>query len=78
MYYVYILICSEERLYTGCTDDLKQRLHRHQSGHVLATKGYLPVRLHGYMAINNKEKAFALEKYLKSGSGRAFLRKHLL
>jgi len=30
-----------------------------------------------YFAIPNKYKAFEFEKYLKSGSGRAFIKKHL-
>jgi hypothetical protein len=30
------------------------------------------------MAIADKYKAFSFEKYLKSGSGRAFIRKHLM
>jgi len=76
MYYVYILLCSDDKLYTGCTDDLKARLTRHQKGNVPATKTRLPVKLISYFAFKNKYDAFNFEKYLKSGSGRAFLKKH--
>lgn len=78
MYYVYILLCSDEKTYTGCTDNLKDRIDRHQKGQVPATKNRLPVKLITYFAFSNKYTAFNFEKYLKSGSGRAFLRKHLI
>ena len=77
MYYVYILICSDRKLYTGCTDNLKERLERHKRGHVPATENRLPVELINYIAFLDKYKAFEFEKYLKSGSGRAFIKKHL-
>lgn len=76
MYYVYCLKCSDNRTYVGCTDDLKDRISRHQKGNVPATKDRLPVRLISYFAFSNKYTAFNFEKYLKSGSGRAFLKKH--
>ncbi|MCX6816597.1 MAG: GIY-YIG nuclease family protein [Candidatus Beckwithbacteria bacterium] len=76
MYYVYILLCSDGEPYTACTDNLKERIERHKKGYVLATKDRLPIRLISYFAFSNKYTAFDFEKYLKSGSGRAFLRKH--
>jgi putative endonuclease len=78
MYYVYILLCSDQKPYTGCTNNLKDRLKRHQTGNIPATKDRLPVELLLYFAFKNKYKAFDFEKYLKSGSGRAFLKKHLI
>jgi len=44
---------------------------------VPATVKRLPLELDFYFAIKDKYKAFRLEKYLKSGSGRAFIKKHL-
>jgi len=76
MYYIYILLCSDNRTYIGCTDDLKDRLNRHNNSYVPATKDRLPVKLFSYFAFFNKYTAFNFEKYLKSGSGRAFLKKH--
>jgi putative endonuclease len=78
MWFVYILKCSDGNLYTGCTEDLDDRLKRHNSGHVLATKSRLPVVLITYIAFTDKYKAFAFERYLKGGSGRAFLNKRLV
>ena len=77
-WYVYILECDDEKPYTGCTDDLKDRIRRHQKGYVPATKDRLPIKLISYFAFSNKYTAFNFEKYLKSGSGRAFIKKHKL
>jgi predicted GIY-YIG superfamily endonuclease len=76
MYYVYILKCADGKPYTGCTNNLKERVERHEKGNVPATTNRLPIKLDFYFAINDKYKAFEFEKYLKSGSGRAFLKRH--
>jgi len=78
MYYVYILQCSDNHPYVGCCNDLQARIIRHQKGYVPATKPRLPIRLISYVAFQDKYKAFAFEKYLKSGSGRAFMKRHLV
>jgi len=77
MHYVYSLQCKDG-YYIGCTDNLKNRLDRHQKGYVPATAKRLPVKLDFYFVIKDKYKAFQFEKYLKSGSGRAFIKKHLI
>lgn len=77
MYYVYSLKCKDG-YYIGCTNDLKDRVDRHKKGQVSATADRLPVELAFYFAIRDKYKAFNFEKYLKSGSGRAFIKKHLI
>ena len=78
MYFVYILRCADNHLYIGCTNNLKDRIQRHNKGQVLATKDRLPVELIVYIVFRNKYLAYKFEKYLKSGSGRAFLKKHFL
>lgn len=78
MYYVYILRCVDKKLYTGCTDNLKDRVERHKNGYVPATIKRRPVILEMYFAFNNKYTAFEFEKYLKSGSGREFVKKHFI
>jgi len=62
----------------GCTNNLKDRINRHTKGQVDATKDRLPVELDFYIAFSNQYKAFEFEKYLKSGSGRAFIKKHCI
>ena len=78
MYYVYILRCNNGSYYTGCTEDLKARFQKHINGYVPATKPLLPVELVFYCVFKEQSKAFEFEKYLKSGSGRAFTQKRLV
>jgi len=45
-YYVYILRCSDESLYTGYTTDIASRIKTHNAGKgAKAIRGKLPVRL---------------------------------
>ena len=78
MYYVYLLICADNKTYTGCTQDLKKRFKRHEDGEVPATKNRRPLKLYCYFAFSDKYTAFNFEKYLKTGSGRAFVKRHIL
>jgi predicted GIY-YIG superfamily endonuclease len=77
-YYVYILQCADNGIYTGFTEDIMDRLARHQRGSVPATKERRPVSVVNYTAFLDKFKAIKYEKYLKSGSGRPFITRHLL
>jgi predicted GIY-YIG superfamily endonuclease len=77
-WFVYILLCADGTLYTGCTSNIEERLHRHQLMQVDYTSKRLPVKLIYFSAFNDKYKAYQFEKYLKPGSGRAFAKKHLL
>lgn len=79
MFYVYLIqsiICPDKK-YIGHTDDLKERLETHNSGGSIHTKAYRPWKLVVCICFEDKLKATAFEKYLKSGSGRAFAKKHL-
>ena len=76
-WHVYILKCKYGKIYTGCTNNLDDRLKRHNSGHVEATKRLLPVSLITYIVFNDRYLAYNFERYLKKGSGRAFAKKHL-
>ena len=79
MKYVYILqsLAAEEHFYTGITDDLKARLLKHNSGQVTHTSKFRPWRVKTYIAFTDETRAIAFEKYLKSGSGRAFAKARL-
>jgi predicted GIY-YIG superfamily endonuclease len=79
MKYVYILesIREPDRHYAGSTDDLKARLRKHNAGEVPHTSKFRPWRLKTYLAFSNEKQAVAFEKYLKTGSGRAFAKKRL-
>ena len=77
--YVYILqSCSQAgRYYTGLTDDLRDRLRRHNAGEVPHTSEFLPWQVKTAVAFRDRQRAVAFERYLKTASGRAFAQKHL-
>jgi predicted GIY-YIG superfamily endonuclease len=77
--YVYILqsINYPERHYTGRTDDLDKRIEKHNAGLVSHTAKFAPWRLQTHIGFSDPLRAVEFEKYLKSGSGRAFAKKRL-
>jgi len=78
MYYVYILYSKkDQQLYTGYTIDLRKRFNEHISGRVTATKNRRPLLLIYYEAYVDKQDAKGREIFLKSGSGKRFLKKQL-
>lgn len=77
-WHVYLLKCADNTIYTGCTGDLEQRMKAHSNGEVSYTKTRLPFELITYTTFIDKSKAYHFEKYLKSGSGKAFANKRLL
>jgi putative endonuclease len=79
MTYVYILQSIEhtDRYYVGATSDLRARLQKHNAGEVSHTSKYAPWSIKTYVAFTDEKQAFSFEKYLKSGSGRAFAKKRL-
>jgi putative endonuclease len=78
-HYVYTLesLSNPNQIYTGQTQDLKQRLRLHNFGQVPHTSKFTPWRIRSATAFRSRERALAFERYLKSGSGRAFLKRHL-
>ena len=80
MHIVYQLRSSIDstQTYTGLTSDLKERLRKHNHGEVPHTAKFKPWYLVSYHAFASREKAATFEAYLKSGSGRAFAKRHLL
>ncbi len=77
MTYVYIIrsLSDGSRRYFGITSDLKIRLKEHNAGRSPHTAKYVPWRLETYIAFADKQKAMMFERYLKTGSGKAFSRK---
>ncbi len=71
MWYVYFLELSNGNIYVGSTNDLKRRKKSHDNGEVNSTKPFLPVKLKAYVAVETSVVARKLEKYFKSGSGKA-------
>jgi putative endonuclease len=75
---VYLLKCSDNSYYVGCTSNLNDRLNRHALGKISYTKPRRPLELVVFTTFQTKYKAYAFEKYLKSGSGRAFSKRHFI
>jgi putative endonuclease len=78
MFYVYILqsLSYPEHHYIGSTQDLKKRLEDHNSGDTAHTAQFKPWKILTYHAFSDLEKAQRFERYLKTGTGRAFAKKH--
>jgi putative endonuclease len=78
MHYVYILRSTEgDHFYVGHTDELRSRVKSHNAGGSPHTAKYRPWKLVTYIAFSDEDRAVAFERYLKSGSGRAFAAKRL-
>lgn len=77
--YTYIIqsVNSPEQYYTSLTDNVERRLLEHNAGKSPHTSKFKPWKIISYTAFADIEKASLFEKYLKSGSGRAFAKKHL-
>jgi len=76
-YYTYVLRCADGKLYVGFTHDLRARVRTHQDGKVPTTCVRLPVKLVYYEACLSQAAAIAREKQLKTGFGRAYLKRRL-
>jgi predicted GIY-YIG superfamily endonuclease len=76
--YVYILVseANDTIHYTGVTRKLQQRLLEHNRGKYPNSSAHRPWRIETAIAFKSEHKARAFEKYLKSGSGREFARRH--
>lgn len=79
MYYVYILQSKKDKsYYKGVTEDLKKRVYDHNHGSNKYSSTKIPFELVWYCAFKEKSKALDFEKYIKHGSGFAFINKHIL
>ena len=77
--FVYILRSKGEptRYYTGLTSHVKSRLAAHNTGHCVHTATGRPWEMDVVIEFSDEERAVAFERYLKSGSGVAFAKRHL-
>jgi putative endonuclease len=78
VYYVYILRSKRHpaQTYVGSTRDLRSRLKTHNSGGSTHTSKFRPWELMVYIAFPRRQQAEMFERYLKTGSGRAFAIRH--
>jgi putative endonuclease len=77
--FVYVLRNQEipPRYYTGVTSDPPTRYAEHKAGSCTHTAKYRPWSIDVVIEFADERRAIAFERYLKSGSGVAFARRHL-
>ena len=74
-FYVYVLYSEKfDRSYTGMTSNLVRRVKEHNQKMNKSTRTFVPWKLIYCEKFQNRLDARDREKYLKSGSGREFLR----
>ena len=76
--FVYVLrsASTQSRPYVGLTHDVRARLADHNAGRCPHTARYRPWQLHVTIELPDEQRAVEFERYLKSGSGRAFAKRH--
>ena len=76
--FVYVLrsIKDPRRHYVGLTAHVRKRLNWHNSGQSVHTMKHKPWTLVVALEFTDEALAKRFEKYLKSGSGRAFAKRH--
>ncbi|HET6273340.1 MAG TPA: GIY-YIG nuclease family protein [Bacteroidota bacterium] len=76
MWYVYALrSLARNYIYVGLTSDLERRFKQHNDGKERTTRPYRPFRLILSEGFVTRAEARHREMYLKSGSGKEFLKK---
>ncbi|MFY9213496.1 MAG: GIY-YIG nuclease family protein [Tissierellaceae bacterium] len=66
LFYVYMLKCSDNTLYTGYTVNLEARINSHNKGKASKyTRGRLPVELVYYEELSSKSEALKRECAIK-------------
>jgi putative endonuclease len=74
MYSTYIIFSeSTDRYYVGSTQNVDERLRRHNSDHSKSTKGKGPWRLIKTFTFNTRAEAMEFEKKIKKRGIRRFL-----
>jgi len=75
---VYVLrsVADPQRYYTGVTSDIATRMGFHNAGLSPHTSDAVPWEMIVSISFANADRAIEFEKYPKSGSGRAFARRH--
>lgn len=77
MFYVYILqSLKDKRTYVGYTYEINQRLDKHNSGQVKATKNRRPLKLLFTENFKTEKDAKKRELWWKSGAGRRKLKEY--
>ncbi len=78
MKYVYLIrsINHPDQHYVGISSNYLQRIQEHNAGQSAHTAKFKPWELVVVIRFEDDQAAKHFEKYLKSGSGRAFAKRH--
>ena len=76
--FVYVLksACQKPHFYIGLTHDVRGRLADHNAGRCPHTARSRPWHLHVTIELPDERRGIEFERYVKSGSGRAFAKRH--
>ena len=76
--FVYVLNNDDRHphFYVGLTSDVNARMLDHDAGRCPHTASGRPWRLYVVIEFPDEKRAVRFERYLKSGSGRAFAKRH--
>jgi predicted GIY-YIG superfamily endonuclease len=76
--FVYVLkrVAEPTRYYTGLTTDVSSRLDAHNAGRCPHTASGRPWQVDVVVQFADEARAVAFERYLKTGSGTAFAKRH--
>jgi putative endonuclease len=76
MFYVYFLKSLKNKdLYIGSTEDITNRVSRHNAGKVRSTQFYRPWELLGYESFETRSEAVRREMHLKTGQQKEILKR---
>ena len=68
MYYIYVLRCIDETLYTGIASDVKRRFSEHcldKNKGAKYTKSHRPKRMEAIWSVDTRSQALRIESYIK-------------
>lgn len=67
IYWVYILLCTNQNYYTGYTNDLEKRFQAHLSGKASKyTRSFKPLFIAQSWQTSDKVNALRIERYIKT------------
>ena|SRR3990172_10118338 len=74
-FYIYVLYSIKYKgTYVGQTNNIEERLKRHNRGLVASTKSHKPWLLIYFEKFRTRSEAMSMERWLKSGKGRELIK----
>ncbi|KKP68123.1 MAG: hypothetical protein UR66_C0008G0031 [Candidatus Moranbacteria bacterium GW2011_GWE1_35_17] len=77
MFFIYILQNKKEQIYIGQTNNLDNRLYRHNNNESKYTKNKGPWNIIYSKGFDTRAEVMKEEKFLKSGKGREWIKNNI-